>query len=267
MRSHNELIKANMSVIISSSKAFFNYCQEFERYKNRPVYLSQEIQKYAYLLGDDVDVIFKLDDISSSAEITFLDFVWLNEEMQLFFSKSYKSTKFHLHIYDDLYKTIMELSSTINLLIRIYHLKYKPTLLFSQKIEFVRYQGKYLLRVKLENFTNVHYIRKRKKMSEFSTKIQKKVLSCLDVNSDDVINIVLDNKISDKNKVDNFLQKISQQMSEGGNWFVKPHPNPNYNQLVKNLNIKTINIDVPSEFFVDLPTVNLLSIEGLGDQF
>ena len=72
-----------MTVILSSSKSFFNYCQNYDRYKNIPIYIAKGIRKYAYLIESDVEIKKSIVDIEPSEKIYFLDFIWLDEELEI----------------------------------------------------------------------------------------------------------------------------------------------------------------------------------------
>lgn len=252
-----------MTVIISSSKAFFNYCQEFEKYHEEPVYLAREVKQYSYLLDNCIKVIDLLEDIPTSQPLIFLDFIWLSEELTLFKNKNFCGVDYILDIYEDFQKKLIEISPSSDPIKLLYHFKWSPALLFRNILGIFKAENKYWVAVKKENFSTINFCDKRSELSRLSTQIKNKIMELMDFPENEQVHIVLNNKKSNTEKETNELLMLKKQSMLGGNWYIKNHPNKKYNQYNDFLNLKTINLTAPSEFFMD-EKIKIHPIDSVG---
>ena len=255
-----------MTVILSSSKSFFNYCQNYDRYKNIPIYIAKGIRKYAYLIESDVEIKKSIVDIEPSEKIYFLDFIWLDEELEILTNKRFDNTKLVLDLYDDLSKKLILVRSKFRPFIKLYHLKWSPRMLFGNLIEVKYFKGTYLLVVNLKKFDNIHCYEKVVGLSQFSQKIQNSLFEKLNLDYTQHLHIVLNNFRTNSSKENERLKEIKALSSEVTNWFIKDHPNPKYNQYNDYLELPTINSDFPSEFLLS-ERVTIYSLDSAGGTF
>lgn len=255
-----------MTVIISSSKSFFNYCQNYDRYKNIPIYIAKGIRKYAYLLSSDVEIKESIGDIEPSEKIFFLDFIWLDEELEIFSSKRFNNTRFLLDLYDDLSKKLILVSSEFRPFTKLYHLKWSPRRLFGNLIEVKYFKGTYFLVVNLKKFNNVQCYEKVVGLSQFSQKIQNGLFEKLNLNNTQHLHIVLNNFRTNSSLENERLKEIKSLSSAVSNWYIKDHPNPRYNQYNDYLELPIMKSDFPSEFLLS-ERVTIYSLDSAGGSF
>jgi hypothetical protein len=240
-----------MTVIISSSKAFFNYCQDYERYSGQPIFLANEVLNYSHLIEDRVEILPQLKDVSISSPIIFLDFIWLSEELYYFCSKNYRETKLQLNLYEPFQKKIINLSARTNYFRLIYHLKRNPLIFLKNILYTFEYDGKYYLAVKKEKFSTIQKLHKYTKLSDLSESIKKIILRNMNISREKNINIVLNNKLQGTDAELRELLYLKRQTLNGEKWYIKNHPNKDFNEYNEFLNIERLEINAPSEFLLD----------------